>query len=790
MPDFPVSTTFTAHDQLTQFFTKGEAAAGKFETMVKGAFNRSGREASLFSKIVGGVTLGNLAARGISAAGRGIKDLVVDSKSAAKDLMSLKTAYGSVFEGKADDQLKFAFEQANRLGLAQETTARSYMQLAASAKGTKLEGATVKEAFLGVAEASTALKLSQEQSEGAILAVTQMISKGKISAEELRRQMGERIPGAFNIAARAMGVTTQRLDKMISTGRITAEKFIPRFAAQLRKEFGPAAIKAAQDFAAIEQRFENLKLTMRQGIGSTILPILAKVYERASPIVMKMTEWVNANRDLISTKIIEFLDNTVAGVEKAIPKVREFVGFIQKLTPLIKDIGPGFVAALIAYKAMEIAFKGAVFIMGIFKTINAIIFAYQAYVGGAATATEALNFVMAANPVGLVCVAVATLAGLFAILANRVGGVGPAFGVLWNWVKTLGSGILSSLLWPIEKLFDLLGNLPGQSGEVYRSMAKGLKDFRAESSKWAGGNGGMFEFGVVHDKAVGAKEVQDAQLALLQAKTEGEKKQATLDLKAAQLKAATAMRTPDDPEFWKLFESGYNPKTASPEPSLQKYSSAGSVKNTQNKPAISAPLALKYPEISNIASLIPSSVTANIALQPYQNKKPMEQKPSSLARPAPVVDSRKIEIITTDQNKKPIAQNIQPSSLARPAPVVDARKFEIVSPTIQNVSNQRAQATGQKIVIMPIQIPSPAPARAVQPKSSFGEFRRQESLTSGRNDRSSPREAPNKAEVNRQNNLSKWIGRLFIGGAPEGSKFEQESFGPAELHVELMGANN
>ena len=61
------------------------------------------------------------------------------------------------------------------------------------------------------------MHLSAYESEGAFKALEQMLSKGKVSAEELRGQLGERIPGAFQIAARAMGMTTSELDKFMSS---------------------------------------------------------------------------------------------------------------------------------------------------------------------------------------------------------------------------------------------------------------------------------------------------------------------------------------------------------------------------------------------------------------------------------------------------------------------------------------------------------------------------------------------------------------------------------------------
>ena len=97
--------------------------------------------------------------------------------------------------------------------------------------------------------------LSAEQSSGAFMALQQMLSKGTVQAEELRGQLGERIPGAFEYAAQAMGVTTRELGKMLEQGQVVAEDFVPKFADVLRNQFAkdvPAAAASAR--AAMDHR--------------------------------------------------------------------------------------------------------------------------------------------------------------------------------------------------------------------------------------------------------------------------------------------------------------------------------------------------------------------------------------------------------------------------------------------------------------------------------------------------------------------------------------------------------
>jgi tape measure domain-containing protein len=131
-----------------------------------------------------------------------------------------RTATGSVEAG--DAAMAQAAETAERLGLDLVATERGFSGLLAASRE-------------GVASAAAALQLPAEQVQGALTAIEQVMSKGKVQAEELRGQLGKRIPGAFQIAARAMGVTTAELDDMLEAGELLAEDFLPRFARQLRE---------------------------------------------------------------------------------------------------------------------------------------------------------------------------------------------------------------------------------------------------------------------------------------------------------------------------------------------------------------------------------------------------------------------------------------------------------------------------------------------------------------------------------------------------------------------------
>lgn len=209
------------------------------------------------SVAVGLITLKNM----VADVGR---ELIATQIASDKMRNGLNFAVGSANAGR---EMAFITQSAQKLGLELVSAGGQYTKLAAAARGTTLEGQATRDVFTSIAQASTVMGLSAEQTEGALLAVTQMISKGKVQAEELRGQLGERLPGAFQIAARAMGVTTGELDKMLETGKVMADDFLPKFARQLSQETAPQVEAASQSMQASMNRLENAWTSLKRGIN-------------------------------------------------------------------------------------------------------------------------------------------------------------------------------------------------------------------------------------------------------------------------------------------------------------------------------------------------------------------------------------------------------------------------------------------------------------------------------------------------------------------------------------------
>lgn len=165
---------------------------------------------------------------------------------------------------------EFLANITERLGLVYTDTASSFKNFYAAATQAGIPVAQTRDIYESAAVAGTNLKLSQQEMNSVLLAFGQIASKGKVQAEELRGQIGERLPGAFALAAKAMGVSQQQLNKMLEDGKVLSNDFLPKFAVQLRNAFGGDSGQKVSGLAANVNRLKNSFIDLVQRNQGTL----------------------------------------------------------------------------------------------------------------------------------------------------------------------------------------------------------------------------------------------------------------------------------------------------------------------------------------------------------------------------------------------------------------------------------------------------------------------------------------------------------------------------------------
>ncbi|HAG8827218.1 TPA: phage tail tape measure protein [Escherichia coli] len=133
---------------------------------------------------------------------------------------------------KASEAETFIRGLADKTGLNISEGLSSYAKFAAGAQGSMSQEQT-QELFGNATAMSRLMGLSNDELNGILKAFEQMASKGKIQAEELRGQLGDRMAGAFKLFAEALGMTATELDKAMKDGKILSSDTLPKVAKQM-----------------------------------------------------------------------------------------------------------------------------------------------------------------------------------------------------------------------------------------------------------------------------------------------------------------------------------------------------------------------------------------------------------------------------------------------------------------------------------------------------------------------------------------------------------------------------
>jgi tape measure domain-containing protein len=195
----------------------------------------------------------------------------------------MEAAAGGTIE--AGRSFEFISDISNRLGLNLLETASGYKSFAAAGRSAGLELNEQEKIFSSVSEAGMRMGLTNEQLSGTFMALTQMLSKGTVQAEELRGQLSERIPGSFGVMARAVGVTERELGKMLEKGEVIAKDVLPKFAEELNRTFGGGNGELINSAAAATSRLDTEWAKFLDSVGQKLQPAYQKGLEATADFI-------------------------------------------------------------------------------------------------------------------------------------------------------------------------------------------------------------------------------------------------------------------------------------------------------------------------------------------------------------------------------------------------------------------------------------------------------------------------------------------------------------------------
>lgn len=318
----------------------------------------------------------------------GIVTGTMASINTAVDTTAVNNAIQFIGAEEGAKNLEFARATIDSLKMPLATSLEGFKSLTGGMMGSGIAIEQQRNLYKSFGESALVMGLSAEQSQGALLALAQMASKGTVSAEELKGQLGERLPGAFNIAARAMGTTTAGLNQMLERGEVMASDFLPRFAEELHRTFGPGVQAALDSPRAKFNEMSNAVFELKNRIGNELMPTVTSLM---NDFLIPAVTWFGENITLIgglvtvmgSLYLAAKLYNVVTGIQAVV--TAGFTGSIWGLNAaLLANPITWVVAGIVALGAGAVyawnkfdGFRGAVVgVWNVIKELGSIVYDY------------------------------------------------------------------------------------------------------------------------------------------------------------------------------------------------------------------------------------------------------------------------------------------------------------------------------------------------------------------------------------------------------------------------------
>ena len=335
---------------------------------------------------------------GLAAAYIGVYQ-VVNTFSSAIDAVNrnqglqigLLTANEGDAKGAASDY-QFLREEADRLGLVFDDIAPKFANMAISAKDLNISGEQTRQVFTNIATAIAANNLSVDDAEGVFRAFGQVLGKARVQAEELRGQLGDRLPGAVAAFAAANNIALSDLDDALKSGELGVDELI-KFAEGYANKFAPVMEQATTRLSAsiararnayndwlrevlnssnqtrLKQAFSAIETFFKGREGEKFAEAIGKAFSFAVDVFLLLAD----NTDLVVKALKIFL--AVQVIKFGIDAANSVAGLVTQMTALASSSAAASTSATAAAGSLgrvQLAAVGiAGILLGITEALNA-----------------------------------------------------------------------------------------------------------------------------------------------------------------------------------------------------------------------------------------------------------------------------------------------------------------------------------------------------------------------------------------------------------------------------------
>ena len=322
------SVTTAATDRLRNLALQGKQNSVEFQKLAQTVRNAQMQMSSannIVNKATGFKELGSsilnlnnvLAGFSIGYISTRLAELGKSAVNTSMDFQALENRMNAAAGNKSvgADSLSYIRKEADRLGLSFKGTADSFAGFEAAALRSGLTLGQTKQIFSDISTAATSMQLPATNVELTFKALEQIAGKGTVSMEELRQQLGDHLPGAFEIAAKSMGMTTREFYNMVSEGKVLSSEFLPAFARALKEELGGSALDASTQLRASINRLNTDVMDSSNAWGEYLQPSVqdgVEAFRGAAQASTKLANTLNKNRAEIGAVATSLTTTTTA----------------------------------------------------------------------------------------------------------------------------------------------------------------------------------------------------------------------------------------------------------------------------------------------------------------------------------------------------------------------------------------------------------------------------------------------------------------------------------------------
>ncbi len=462
---------------------------------LENAFSLSYHAGSLFRTMIGALSLGTFA-----------KSVFDTSVMYLKADAAFRVVTSS--QEEATQEMAEAIAMIQRTGGAIDTVLPRYSKFVAAAGQSGLTVGEARDIFESVSGALTVLGANAEDSELAFLAIEQIISKGVLSSEELRRQLAERLPGAFQAMAKAlypnivategMEAAQRKLNEELKKGNISSIEAMQRFAQVLDETYGDELGEALKrpdvalnrlrnqwtffkktvadsgflyelgiafdklTVAMQTDQFRQFAITLGEGLGRAVRGIgdaavwtienMDKVKESLKAILIAAVAYKSVN---LGASIIQsgtnfaIMAKNIWGATKALGAATgasKALRLAMLSIPFVAILAAGAALAAILYKNRDATYMLGDEMVTVGETVKAV---WDLIVKGV---TTGLNFVM----------------GAFDTYNKYLGGI-------WGDIELDFGSMIENMIWAIDQFFNHWDNMLNKVDRGWSKLGENVK---------------------------------------------------------------------------------------------------------------------------------------------------------------------------------------------------------------------------------------------------------------------------------------------------------------------------